>query len=114
MSHAVSSTAHAAQNMSFDFVIIGAGTAGLPAAIFASRRGAKVLLIDAAPVVGGTLHLANGQVSAGGTTLQKAKGIVDAINPELMAQLSDAPAMEQVAQQVTTKLQAVIDALGGQ
>ena len=77
MSHAVSSTAHAAQNMSFDFVIIGAGTAGLPAAIFASRRGAKVLLIDAAPVVGGTLHLANGQVSAGGTTLQKAKGIVD-------------------------------------
>jgi len=40
--------------------------------------------------------------------------IVDAINPELMAQLSDAPAMEQVAQQVTTKLQAVIDALGGQ
>lgn len=40
-------------------------------------------------------------------------GIVDAINPELMAQLSDAPAMEQVAQQVTTKLQAV-DALGGQ
>ena len=77
MSHAVSSTAHAAQNMSFDFVIIGAGTAGLPAAIFASRRGAKVLLIYAAPVVGGTLHLANGQVSAGGTTLQKAKGIVD-------------------------------------
>lgn len=39
--------------------------------------------------------------------------IVDAINPELMAQLSDAPAMEQVAQQVTTKLQAVIDALRG-
>ncbi len=77
MSHAALAAARAAENTLFDFVIVGAGTAGLPAAIFASRRGAKVLLIDAAPVVGGTLHLANGQVSAGGTTLQQAKGIVD-------------------------------------
>ena len=63
--------------MAWDYIIVGAGTAGLPAAIFASRRGARVLLIDAADVVGGTLHLANGQISAGGTVLQKAKGIVD-------------------------------------
>jgi fumarate reductase flavoprotein subunit len=61
----------------FDFVIVGAGTAGLPAAIFASRRGAKVLLIDAASDIGGTLHLANGQVSAANTHLQIAKGIKD-------------------------------------
>ncbi len=37
--------------------------------------------------------------------------IVDAINPALMADLSDAPGVAQVAEQVTTKLQAVIDAL---
>ena len=61
----------------YDFVIIGAGTAGLPAAIFASRRGARVLLIDAAADIGGTLHLANGQVAAAGTRTQAAKGIVD-------------------------------------
>ncbi len=61
----------------WDLVIIGAGTAGLPAAIFASRRGASVLLIDSANKVGGTLHLANGQVSVGGSRLQVAKGIVD-------------------------------------
>ena len=61
----------------YDFIIIGAGTAGIPAAIFASRRGAKVLLIDAADKIGGTLHLANGQVSGGGTRVQAAKGIVD-------------------------------------
>ena len=60
--------------MDWDYVIIGAGTAGLPAAIFASRRGARVLLIDAADSVGGTLHLANGQISAGGTTMQAAMG----------------------------------------
>lgn len=61
----------------YDFVIVGAGTAGLPAAIFAARRGARVLLIDAASVVGGTLHLANGQISGAGTRLQRALGIDD-------------------------------------
>jgi len=71
------SRATAAAETRYDYVIIGAGTGGLPAAIYASRRGAKVLLLDAAQDVGGTLHLANGQVSAGGTILQKAKGIVD-------------------------------------
>ena len=61
----------------YDFVIVGAGTAGLPAAIFASRRGARVLLIDAAEDIGGTLHLANGQISAARSRTQLAKGIVD-------------------------------------
>ena len=64
-------------SVDWDYIIIGAGTAGLPAAIFASRRGARVLLIDSADSVGGTLHLANGQVSAGGTILQESMGIVD-------------------------------------
>ena len=63
--------------MNADFVIVGAGTAGLPAAIFASRRGARVLLVDAAREIGGNLHLANGQISAGGTKLQHSLGIVD-------------------------------------
>ncbi len=65
------------ESVDWDYIIVGAGTAGLPAAIFASRRGAKVLLIDAAESVGGTLHLANGQVAAGGSRTQDAKGIVD-------------------------------------
>lgn len=37
--------------------------------------------------------------------------IVDAINPALMAELSEAPGLPEVAEQVTTKLQAVINAL---
>lgn len=61
----------------FDLIVVGAGTAGLPAAIFAARRGASVLLLDADTDVGGTLHLANGQVAAGGTRLQQRKGIED-------------------------------------
>ncbi len=66
--------------MAWDYLIIGAGTAGIPAAIFASRRGARVLLIDAAPTVGGTLHIARGQISAAETHLQKAKGIADSVD----------------------------------
>jgi len=61
----------------FDLIVIGAGTAGLPATIFAARRGRRILLIDAADDIGGTLHLANGQVSAAGSRTQLAKGIID-------------------------------------
>ncbi len=61
----------------WDMIVVGAGTAGLPAAIFAARRGASVLLLDAADDIGGTLHLANGQVSAAGTRLQRSLGIED-------------------------------------
>jgi fumarate reductase flavoprotein subunit len=67
----------AAPAAGWDFIVVGAGTAGLAAGIFASRRGARVLLIDAADDVGGTLHMANGQVSAAGSRIQVAKGIED-------------------------------------
>ncbi len=61
----------------FDLLVIGAGTAGLPAAIFAAKRGASVLVIDAAAQIGGTLLLSSGQLSAAGTRLQREKGISD-------------------------------------
>ena len=37
----------------WDVIIIGGGTAGLPAAIFAAKRGLKVLVIEKASVLGG-------------------------------------------------------------
>jgi fumarate reductase flavoprotein subunit len=62
---------------SWDLIVVGGGTAGLPAAIFAARRGAKVLLVEASSRLGGTLLLAMGQMSAAGTKVQKSKGIED-------------------------------------
>lgn len=61
----------------YDLIVVGGGNAGMPAAIFAAARGARVLIIEAAGQLGGTLHLSSGQMSAGGTKLQKSKGIED-------------------------------------
>jgi fumarate reductase flavoprotein subunit len=65
----------------FDIVVIGAGAAGMPAAIFAARAGAHVLVVEAADRIGGTFHLSSGQMSAAGTRIQAEKGIHD--TPEL-------------------------------
>ena len=62
---------------SYDMIVIGGGTAGMPAAIFAAERGAKVLVIDKAPVLGGTLDRSTGQISGSRTVFQQAKGIED-------------------------------------
>ena len=69
--------ARAAAETRYDLIVIGAGTAGIPAAIFAAERGASVLMLDAAPDIGGTLHLSTGQMSAAGTRLQASLGIKD-------------------------------------
>ena len=61
----------------WDVICIGAGSAGLPLAIRAAERGAKVLQIEADNRIGGTLHWSSGQISAAGTRLQKKHGIED-------------------------------------
>jgi fumarate reductase flavoprotein subunit len=61
----------------WDLIVVGGGNAGLPAAIFAAERGAKVLVVDIAPQIGGSLWLSSGQMSAAGTKLQASKGIED-------------------------------------
>jgi fumarate reductase flavoprotein subunit len=61
----------------WDVAIVGAGTAGLPTAIFAASRGARVILIDVADRIGGTLHLSSGSLAAAGGPRQAARGIED-------------------------------------
>jgi fumarate reductase flavoprotein subunit len=63
-------------NQVFDVIVVGAGTAGMPLAFQAATRG-KVLVIERGAMLGGTLHLSGGMMSAGGTALQKRKDIVD-------------------------------------
>lgn len=61
----------------FDLVVVGAGTAGMPAAMTAAERGLKVLLVEKSDRIGGTLHYSSGQMSGAGTRLQLERGIHD-------------------------------------
>ena len=61
----------------YQIIIVGAGSAGMCCAIRAAERGINVLVIEKDSVVGGTLHLTAGHLSAGGTRRQKSKGIED-------------------------------------
>jgi flavocytochrome c len=61
----------------FDLIVVGAGSAGMCCAIRAAQRGLKVLAIEKDTIVGGTLHLTAGHMSAGGTKRQAEKGIID-------------------------------------
>ena len=61
----------------WDVAVVGGGTAGIPCAIFAAQRGLRVLVLEHAPQVGGTLHYSAGQMSAAGTRRQHEMGIVD-------------------------------------
>lgn len=61
----------------WDLIVVGGGSAGLPAALFAADRGARVLIVEAMAELGGTLWLSMGQMTAAGSRLQQAKGISD-------------------------------------
>lgn len=89
---------------STDIVIVGAGGAGLTAAVEAHNLGAKVILLEKMAFVGGNTNRATGGVNAAGTDAQKAKGIEDSAelhyqdtmkggrninNPELVRALTD-------------------------
>ncbi len=63
-------------NDQFDLVIVGAGTSGMPCAIAAADAGLRVLLVDKADHVGGTLVVSGGHMSAAGTRLQHRHNII--------------------------------------
>ncbi|MCW5656014.1 FAD-dependent oxidoreductase [Hydrogenophaga sp.] len=62
---------------SADVVVVGGGGSGMAAAIAAAEAGAKVILLEKNPHLGGTTRLSVGSITATGTRFQKAKGIHD-------------------------------------
>ena len=74
--------ANAAQNVNTDVVIVGAGGAGLAAAVEAHDLGAKVIVVEKMAFPGGNTTRAAGGLNAAATPLQQAKGIYD--TPEIM------------------------------
>ena len=69
-------------NLDYDVAVIGAGAAGLAAAISAAEAGASVIVLDAGKRVGGSSRLSGGHVFAAGTPLQREAGVDD--DPDAM------------------------------
>jgi succinate dehydrogenase/fumarate reductase flavoprotein subunit len=66
-----------------DVVVIGAGAAGLPAAIVACEAGSSVILVEAEKDIGGHAIISGGNIPlGGGTSVQKKYGIED--SPDLL------------------------------
>ncbi|PWC16359.1 flavocytochrome c [Brenneria corticis] len=64
-------------SLTADVVVIGSGGAGLAAAIQASEEGARVIIVEKMPVIGGNTIKASAGMNAAGTVFQKIKGIED-------------------------------------
>ncbi len=63
----------------YDVVIVGAGGAGLVAALTASDQGASVLLVESEEIVGGSSRLSGGIIYAANTSVQRAAGVEDSV-----------------------------------
>lgn len=62
-----------------DVVIVGAGGAGLAAAITAAEDGAKVIVLEKMSNVGGNTLISGGEMAAPGNWLQEKEGIEDSV-----------------------------------
>lgn len=62
-----------------DVVVVGAGAAGMTAAITAHDLGAKVMLLEKQPITGGNSQLAAGGMNAAETKFQARKGVKDSV-----------------------------------
>lgn len=65
-----------------DIVVIGSGGAGFSAALNAMENGAKVILLEKMPLIGGNSQLAAGGMNVSGTKYQKEQGVTQD-NPDV-------------------------------
>lgn len=68
------------EDMTTDVVVIGAGGAGLTAAIEAKNNGAEVIVLEKMPLLGGNTKYATGGLNAAETSVQKEKAIEDTVD----------------------------------
>lgn len=60
-----------------DVIVLGAGGAGLSAAITAAEEGASVIVVEKMPMVGGNTLISGAEMAAPGNWIQKEQGIED-------------------------------------
>ncbi|WP_282164008.1 flavocytochrome c [Turicimonas muris] len=101
-----------------DIIIVGSGFAGLSAAVGASNAGAKVIILEKMPTIGGNSVINAGDMCAVGTPQQAAKSVKD--SPELLAQdmlrnglfLNDPKKVKFVAEHANDNYKWLVDEIG--
>ncbi|WP_304423592.1 FAD-dependent oxidoreductase, partial [Turicimonas muris] len=101
-----------------DIIIVGSGFAGLSAAVGASNTGAKVIVLEKMPTIGGNSVINAGDMCAVGTPQQAAKNVKD--SPELLAQdmlrnglfLNDPKKVKFVAEHANDNYKWLVDEIG--
>lgn len=63
-----------------DVIVVGAGGAGMSAAVAAAEKGAKVIVLEKMPMIGGNTIRSGGAYNAVDVERQKAQGIEDSID----------------------------------
>ena len=58
-----------------DVVVVGAGITGLAAALEAQAEGAKVLLLEKMPIIGGSAMMSGGYILGAESAIQKEEGV---------------------------------------
>ena len=111
-----------ASGVTFDahlpIVIVGAGAAGLVAALEAKRLGAEVVILERDPLPRGSTALSAGLIPAAGTRWQRAAGIADdpfAFAADIMVKAHDEPdpaIVSALSQRVAPVLEWLADAHG--
>ncbi|WP_106398850.1 FAD-dependent oxidoreductase [Actinocorallia populi] len=96
---------------SYDLVVVGAGTAGIPCAAEAALAGARVLLVEKDQRIGGTLHVSGGHMAAAGTRRQAERGITDSAEAHLadIRRISEGTAREDLITTVAENAAETID-----
>jgi 3-oxosteroid 1-dehydrogenase len=80
----------------YDVLVAGTGAAGLTAALRAATDGARVLIIDSAPAIGGTTALGGGRVWIPANWTKENSGDTPELAIEYMMQTFDSPDPEMI------------------
>jgi fumarate reductase flavoprotein subunit len=95
----------------YDVVVVGAGTAGIPCAVHAADAGARALVVEKEPRVGGTLHVSGGHLAAAGARRQRERGIVDTPQAHLddVLRISGGTARDDLVQILVREAATTVD-----